>query len=213
MADIVSQALEAYAEAHTTAPDPLFRALRDETFASMTSPGMQTGPVEGRLLQLLAKLIGARRIIEIGMFTGYSGLMMAEALPDDGELITCDVDPKAQAFAQRYFDQSPHGKKIQIRMGPALDTLRGLTGPFDMAFIDADKENYPAYWSAVVPLIRSGGLIVGDNVLWSGRVIDAGDTAETTRSIRAFNDQVAADPRVEHVLLTVRDGVMLARKR
>ena len=138
--------------------DPLFLALRDETRAKMKSPGMQVGPVEGRFLQLLARLVGAKRILEIGMFTGYSALMMAEALPDDGELTTCDVNPEAEAVAKRFFAQSPHGKKIRIRMGPALQTLELLSGPFDLVFIDADKESYPSYWEAVVPKVRAGGL-------------------------------------------------------
>lgn len=212
MADIVSKELESYAEKHTTTASPLFVRLREETFASMESPGMQTGPVEGRFLQLLARMVGARRILEIGMFTGYSGLMMAEALPEGGELITCDVNPKAEAFARRYFAESPHGKKITIRMGPALETIASLKGPLDMVFIDADKENYPAYWDAVVPLVRSGGIIVGDNVLWSGRVIDPKDDSPSTQAIRAFNEKVQGDARVENVLLSVRDGIMLARK-
>jgi len=212
MANIVPQELETYAERHTTAPAPLFVRLREETFAKMESPGMQTGPVEGRFLQLLAKLVGARRILEIGMFSGYSGLMMAEALPEDGELITCDVNPKAEEMAKRYFADSPHGKKITIRMGPALQTIASLGGTFDLVFIDADKENYPAYWDAVVPKVRAGGLIVGDNVLWSGRVVDAADGSAGTSAIRAFNEKVQADARVENVLLSVRDGIMLARK-
>ena len=145
------------------------------------------------------------------MFTGYSGLMMAEGLPEDGRLITCDVDPKAEAIARRYFAESPHGHKIEIRMGPALDTLRTIKGPIDMAFIDADKENYPDYYEACLGLLRPGGLIVADNVLWSGRVLKPED--ESTRAIVAFNERVQADQRVENVCLTVRDGMMLAWKR
>lgn len=213
MANLVSPELEAYAEAHTKDIPALFHALREETYAKMSAPGMQVGRVEGRFLQLLAKLMGARRILEIGMFTGYSGLMMAEALPEDGELITCDIDPKAEEMARRYHVQSPHGRKIRIRMGPALETLRTLQGPFDMVFIDADKEGYPGYWDAVVPLVRSGGLIVGDNVLWSGKVVEASDRSSSTAAIRAFNERVQADPRVENVLLSVRDGMMLALKK
>lgn len=213
MADIVSKELESYAESHTTDVAPLFYALRDETFAKMSSPGMQVGRTEGQFLRLLAKLVGAKRILEIGMFTGYSGLMMAEALPDDGELITCDVNPKAEEMAKRYHAQSAHGRKIKIRMGPALETIKTLKPPFDMVFIDADKENYPAYWDAVMPLVRSGGIIVGDNVLWSGRVVDPNANDEDTVAIRAFNDKIQADERVENVLLSVRDGMMLARKK
>ncbi|MGZ5564184.1 MAG: O-methyltransferase, partial [Chthoniobacterales bacterium] len=149
--------------------------------------------------------------LEIGMFTGYSTLMMAEALPDDGRLITCEIDPKAEAIARRYFAQSPQGQRITIRMGPALETIRTLSGPLDLVFIDADKVNYSNYYEACIPLLRPGGLIIGDNVLWSGKVIDPKD--DDTRAIVAFNRLVQSDPRVENVCLTVRDGMMLARKR
>jgi caffeoyl-CoA O-methyltransferase len=145
------------------------------------------------------------------MFTGYSGLMIASGLPEDGELVTCDVDPKAQEIARRYFARSPHGRKITIRMGPALETIRALKGPLDFVFIDADKQNYTAYYDAVVPLLSPRGLIVIDNVLWSGKVLAPKE--ETDRAIVAMNDHVAKDPRVEKVLLTVRDGMMLVRRK
>ena len=177
----------------------------------MQSPEMQVGLIEGRFLQMLVRLIGARNILEIGMFTGYSTLMMAEALPDDGRLITCEVDPKAEAIARRYFGESPHGHKITIRMGPALDTIKTLPAPLDLVFIDADKVNYSNYYETCFPLVKPGGLIVGDNVLWSGKVIDPKD--DDTRSIVAFNRLVRSDSRVENVCLTVRDGIMLAWKR
>src|SRR5438067_8873731 len=131
--------------------------------------------------------------------------MIAEGLPEDGELITCDIDPKAEAMAKRYFDKSPHGRKIKIRIGPALETIRRLKGPIDFVFIDADKENYSNYFDAVVPLLPTGGLMVADNTLWSGRVLEPKEL--TDRSIVAFNDKVAKDSRVEKVLLTVRDGM------
>jgi caffeoyl-CoA O-methyltransferase len=203
--------IEDFAAAHSDAPSELLVRLREETIASIESPGMQVGPLEGALLRMLVRLTGARRVLEIGMFTGYSALCMAEGLPDDGELITCDVNPKAEAIARRYFAQSPHGKKIHVRMGPALETIKTLKGPLDLVFIDADKSNYPAYYDAVFPLLRQGGLIVGDNTLWSGKVLDP--KTEDDRAIVAFDQKVAQDPRVERVLLTVRDGVMLARKR
>jgi caffeoyl-CoA O-methyltransferase len=137
--------------------------------------------------------------------------MLAEGLPEDGELITCEINPKAEEIARRYFAKSPHGKKIKIRMGPALQTIEGLTGPLDLVFIDADKENYPRYYDAVLPLLRAGGLIVADNVLWSGRVLKPKD--QTDRAIVAFNEKVAKDTRVEKVMLSVRDGITLALKR
>jgi len=209
---ILDDAIEAYAADHTTPVGDLFHRLRDETREKTTAPGMQVGPVEGTFLRLLVQLTGARRILEIGMFTGYSALMMGSALPDDGRLVTCDVDAEVAQIARRYFDESGYGEKIEIRLGPALETLKTLAGPFDLAFVDADKEHYPDYFDAVVPLLRRGGLLVADNVLWSGRVL-GDDDAATTRAIRAFNDKVQADDRVEQVMLTVRDGMTLARKR
>ena len=210
MNGIVYEAVEQFAYDHTKPESDLFKRLRDETFEKMSMPQMQVGRIEGQFLKLLVKLIGARRALEIGMFTGYSGLMIAEGLPRDGRLVTCDVDPKAEEIARRYFSESPHGSKIEVRMGPALDTIRTLSSPIDFVFIDADKENYTNYWEACVPLMRRGGLIVADNVLWSGRVVDPQD--DVTRAIVDFNERVQADPRVENVCLTVRDGMMLSWK-
>jgi caffeoyl-CoA O-methyltransferase len=208
---LVPEAIEEYASAHTEPASPLFEQLRKETYAKMEMPQMQVGPIEGTFLRLLVRLAGAKRVLEIGMFTGYSALMMAEGLPEDGELITCEINPKAEEVARRYFAKSPDGKKIKIRMGPALQTIQTLSGPFDLVFIDADKENYPRYYDAVLPLLRAGGLIVADNVLWSGRVLKPKD--QTDRAIVAFNEKVAKDTRVEKVMLTVRDGITLALKR
>ncbi len=208
---LVPEPIEEYAAIHTEPPPPIFEKLREETYAKMSSPQMQVGRIEGTFLKLLVRISRAKRVLEIGMFTGYSGLMMAEGLPDDGELITCDVDPKAEAMAKRYFAQSPHGKKIQVRIAPALETIKTLKGPIDMVFIDADKENYSNYYDAVLPLLRQGGLLVADNVLWSGKVLDPKEP--TDRAIVAFNDKVARDTRVEKVLLTVRDGMMLVVKK
>jgi len=208
---LVPPLIEEYAQAHTEPPGPLFEELREKTYAEMRAPQMQVGPLEGTFLRLLVKLARARRVLELGTFTGYSALMMAEGLPDDGELITCDIDPKAEAVAREFFARSPHGRKIQLRMGPALQTLASLQGPFDLAFIDADKTNYSAYYDAVVPLLRAGGLLVADNTLWSGRILQP--ESPDDHALVAFNTKVAADPRVDKVLLTVRDGMMLALKR
>ena len=209
--NFIDKAVEQYAHDHTRPESELFRRLREETYREMSSPQMQVGRLEGQFLKLLVRLVGARRVLEIGMFTGYSGLMMAEGLPDDGRLITCDINPKAEAIARRYFDESGHGHKIEIRLGPALETIKTLTEPLDMVFIDADKGNYVNYYEAVMELVRPGGLIVADNVLWSGEVLDPQDDAG--RAIVAFNLHVQQDPRVENVCLTVRDGMMLAWKR
>jgi caffeoyl-CoA O-methyltransferase len=144
------------------------------------------------------------------MFTGYSALMMAAALPDEGRLITCDVDPQAEAMARKYFARSPHGEKIEIRMGPALETLPKIEGPLDLAFIDADKTGYAAYYEILVEKMLPGGLLVLDNMLWSGEVLDPGD--DDARALAEMARRVNDDPRVENVLLTVRDGMMLARR-
>jgi caffeoyl-CoA O-methyltransferase len=211
MITLVSEEIEKYAHDHTTPEGDLFLRLRDETYQRMRLPQMQVGRIEGNFLKMLARLTNARRILEIGMFTGYSALMMAEALPPDGRIITCDIDPQAEEMARRYFAESPHGHKIEVRMGPALETISTLTGPFDMVFIDADKTNYSNYYEACLPLLRAGGLVVADNVLWSGTVLNP--ETEDARAIVAFNERVQKDERVENVLLTVRDGMMLAWKR
>ncbi|HEY9231227.1 MAG TPA: class I SAM-dependent methyltransferase [Blastocatellia bacterium] len=207
----IDEAVEQFAHDHTEPESELFHRLRDETYREMQSPQMQVGRIEGQYLKMLVRLTGARRVLEIGMFTGYSALMMAEGLPDDGHLITCDVNPRAEAIARRYFAESKHGHKIEIRMGPALDTIKTLTEPLDLVFIDADKTNYLNYYEAVLPLVRPGGLIVADNVLWSGRVLNPED--DDTRAIVEFDKRVTEDSRVENVCLTVRDGMMLAWKR
>ena len=211
MQRFIDEAVENFAHDHTKEESDLFRRLREETYREMKYPQMQVGRIEGRFLKMLVRLTGARRVLEIGMFTGYSALMMAEGLADDGRIITCDVDPKAEAIARKYFAESPDGRKIEVRMGAALETIKSLAGPIDMVFIDADKENYSNYYEACFPLVRPGGLIVADNVLWSGQVLDPQDDA--TRAIVAFDDLVQSDPRVENVCLTVRDGMMLAWKR
>ncbi len=209
---LLDPALDQYTHDHTSPRAPLFDALREVTYASMKSPGMQVGRVEGALLALLCRLMGARRVLEVGTFTGFSALSMAEALPDDGELITCDVDPEATAIARSFFDRSPHGHKIQIRLGAGLETIRALPDvPFDLAFIDADKPGYTDYYEAILPRLRTGGLIIADNTLWSGKVL--APEAESDHAIVRFNEHVNADPRVENVLLSVRDGMMLAYKR
>ncbi|MFS8071402.1 MAG: O-methyltransferase [Byssovorax sp.] len=209
---LLDPALDHYTHEHTSPRGPLFDALREVTYASMKSPGMQVGRVEGALLALLCRLMGARRVLEVGTFTGFSALSMAEALPDDGELITCDVDPEATAIARSFFDRSPHGHKIQIRLGAGLETIRALPDvPFDLAFIDADKPGYTDYYEAILPRLRTGGLIIADNTLWSGKVLAPEE--ENDHAIVRFNDHVNADPRVENVLLSVRDGMMLAYKR
>jgi len=212
MLTLVPEDIERYAMAHTTPLPPLLEELMEETkkeFGALSR--MLSGQPEGVLLQTLAAAIGARRILEIGTFTGFSAQMMAAALPDDGALITCDISPKHLEMARRYFDRSPHGKKITVREGPALDTIKTLESPFDLVFIDADKTNYQNYYEACLPLLAPRGLVAVDNVLWSGQVLDP--NTDDARAIVAFNDHVRNDPRVTCVMLTVRDGITLIRLR
>ena len=213
MTGVVAPEIEAYAAEHTTPEDPLLAEVAAETRATQESHGMMVGPLEGRFLETLVWLGRARRILEIGTFTGYSSLSMAAALPPDGSIVTCEVDEARAAIARRHFDASPYADRIDVRMGPALDTLAKLQGPFDLVFIDADKANYPNYYDAVLPLLAERGLIVADNVLWSRRVLDPEDQTDDTVALRTFNDRVRDDPRVICVMATVRDGVMLIRRR
>jgi caffeoyl-CoA O-methyltransferase len=211
MSFIVAPKVEEYAEAHTTPDGELFERLAEETRAKTSAPQMMVGRIEGQFLARLVRLSGARRILELGTFTGYSSISMASALPADGRIITCDIDPETMGIARRYMDESGYGDKIETRLGPALETIRTIEGPFDLVFIDADKPNYRAYYEAVLPLLAEDGVIIADNVLWSGRVVeDDGD--ESTRAIKEFNEHVRADSRVVSVMLTVRDGMTLVQK-
>jgi len=209
--DFIDEKIEEYAYNHTKDEGELLKRLAEETHRDLELPQMLTGRIESRFLKLLANLVQAKRILEIGTFSGYSALSMAEALPEDGSLITCDMDPDAIAVAKKYFAESPHGKKITLLEGPALESIKSLTGDFDMAFIDADKENYLNYYKAILPIIRKGGLIVVDNVLWSGKVLAPKDPSD--HAICDFNEAVIKDDRVDPVLLTVRDGIYCLRKK
>jgi caffeoyl-CoA O-methyltransferase len=210
---VVNEDIEAYAAAHTTPEHPLLAEVAAATRSSQESHGMMVGLLEGRFLETLVWLSGARRILEIGCFTGYSALSMAAALPPGGTITTCEIDPERAAMARRHFDASPWADRIDLIVGPALDSLTLLMGPYDLVFIDADKVNYARYYEAVLPLLADHGLIVADNVLWSGQVLDDADHSDATTAIRAFNDMVVNDPRVTCVMATVRDGVLLIRRR
>jgi predicted O-methyltransferase YrrM len=211
MAFIVNEQVEDYAAEHTSELHDLFERLAEETREKTTAPQMMVGRIEGGFLAALVRLTGAKRILELGTFTGYSSIAMASALPPEGRIITCDVDPDATAIARRYMDESGHGDKIEIRLGPALETISTLEGPFDIVFIDADKPNYEAYYEAALPLLAENGLVIADNVLWSGRVVEP-DGDESTQAIKAFNEHVKNDDRVVSVMLTVRDGMTLIQK-
>ena len=209
MSFIVEPRVEEYAEAHTSPEGDLFERLAAETHEKTTAPQMMVGRIEGRFLGVLVRSLRARRVLELGTFTGYSSISMALALPSGGRVITCDVNEETTAIARRYAEEAGVADRIDYRLGPGLETIAQLDGPFDLVFIDADKPNYVNYYEATLPLLAEGGLIVADNTLWSGRVIDETDDEDTTQAIRAFNDHVSEDPRVENVLLTVRDGMNL----
>jgi caffeoyl-CoA O-methyltransferase len=206
--NLVDPKADAYAEAHTTPGGELFDRLAAETREKTELPQMMVGEVEGRFLEFLVRLMGARRVLELGTFTGYSSLSMARGLPAGGIVISCDLDAKTTQIARRYAEEAGLADRIDYRLGPALESVAQLEGPFDLVFIDADKPNYLNYYEAVLPKLAADGLIVADNALRDGRVLDADE-----EPMKEFNDHVRNDPRVECVLLTVRDGILLVRKR
>lgn len=204
--------LEYYALAYSTPTSELMEELRLYTESNTKMPGMQLGPSEGRFLKMMVGLMGAKRIIEVGTFTGYSSMMMASALPEDGVLITCELDPGLAATARSFFDRSEFGDKIHIEVGLAAETLDRLDGPFDMAFIDADKGNYINYYKALRSKMRSGGLIVADNVLWSGLVLqDPAVMDDSAKSIVAFNKYIREEQDIEKLMITIGDGMTLIK--
>lgn len=210
MDNVLSQALKDYIEQTTSQEAPLLKNLRQETATEIGMAQMLSGPVEGKLIQILIKLLQAKNCLEIGTFTGYSALNIAQALPDDGKLITCEIRPENAAFAQKYFDMSPVGDKITLRLGEAIKTIEQLNQSFDFIFIDADKSNYPTYYDLLIPKLRQGGLMVVDNALWKGEVVAPQDKA--AKAIHALNLKARQDERVETVMLSIRDGILIIRK-
>jgi caffeoyl-CoA O-methyltransferase len=210
MLDVRPIGIEDYAERCSKPLSQVHDKLWVETYSKMRSHKMMVGALEGQFLKMLATLTGARRILEIGMYTGYSTLAWAEALPKDGRVVTCEINPEYAEIAKRHFAESPHGHKIEIKIGPALETLKKVWGPFDICFIDADKENYGAYYDQCLELARPRGLIVLDNMLLGGEVLQP--NGARAAAVDALNKRIRNDPRVENVLLPVRDGIMLARK-
>ncbi len=211
---LLDDALDAYVRAHTEPPGPIARDLIAET-AALPMSGMQIGPDEAGLLALLVRISGARDLIEVGTFTGYSSLAMASALPEGGRLLCCDVSEEWTAIARRYWRRAGVADRIELRLAPAIETLRALpAGPqFDLAFLDADKERYPDYFVELVPRLRPGGLLLADNVLWSGAVADDADRRESTAGLRRFSRLAVDDERLETVLLPAFDGLSISRRR
>ena len=211
------EGIDEYATAHTTVPDSVFDDIAVDVQATGAA-GMMSGRTVGYFLNTLVTISGAKRVLEVGTFVGYSALMMASALPEDGELITCDVSEEFTAIARKHWARHPAGKKIDLRLAPATETLEQLAPPFDLVFIDADKKNYHVYYEKTLALLAPRGLIVVDNVLWAGRVLGPNDAEgemeeDATRSIKSLNEIVQNDDRVVNVMLTVRDGMMLIRKQ
>jgi predicted O-methyltransferase YrrM len=204
--DIVDPRIEAYAERLSSPHEQLLAELSAETAEVLGAEGMLTGPVAGRFLELLVWFGRPERVLEIGTFSGHSSLAMAAALPEGGRIDACEVNAERAAFAQRYFDRSPHGSRITLHVGPALETVNRLESAFDLVFIDADKDGYVDYYEAVLPRLSERGLIVADNTLAGGRVLDG------RPAVSAFNEHVANDPRSVQVLLSVRDGLTLIRR-
>ena len=202
-----------YAREHSTADSPLLREVTETTHRELESPQMVSDVLDGGLLMSYVHSTRARLVLEIGTFSGYSALSMAAALGPDGRIVTCEIDEETAAVARRHFDSSPLGERIDLRVGPAMDTIDGLEGPYDVVFIDADKTGYRDYYEKVLPKLAAHGVIVVDNTLWGGRVLDPSEDSESTRALREFNQHVLADERTECVLLPVGDGMTTIWKR
>ncbi len=207
MLRLVSEEIDNYSINHTSKLPDYLNELIEVTKNTSESYQMISGPIEGSLLQMLVWATNAKRVLELGLFTGFSAQMMADALPEDGELISCDIEPDTTKLAKDFFKKSPNGHKIKVELAPALETLETLEGVFDVIFIDADKEPYVEYYEAALPLLAPHGIMAVDNVLWSGRVLDDSEP----NPLRRFNEHILNDNRVKHVLLPVRDGIMLVR--
>lgn len=212
--DFLSQEIIEYVENHTKGESALLSNLNRETHLNVLQPRMLSGHLQGRVLSMLSKMLNPRTILEIGTYTGYSALCMAEGLTENGVLHTIDINEELEELCNEYFEKSPVGHKIKMHVGNALDIIPELSSSFDLVFIDADKENYSNYFDLVIEHMPSGGIIIADNVLWSGKVLDTSERVndEETRSLHSFNDKVQNDKRVENVLFPVRDGLMVIRK-
>ncbi len=207
-------AIAAYADAHTSPENDVLQRLHRDTYAHILHPRMLSGHLQGRFLAMLSHMIRPRRVLEVGTYTGYSALCLAEGLAEDGRVITIDKNEELESIARRYWNESPYADQIDLRIGQASAIIPTLDEAFDLVFIDADKENYSLYYDLVFGKVRPGGFILADNVLWSGKVVESVKPADRdTQAVLAFNQKIHDDPRVDNLLLPVRDGVLLARKR
>ena len=209
--EFLPEDIDRYAHEHTTPEDAILAKLNRETHAKVLKPRMLSGHLQGRVLSLISHLLKPKRVLEIGTYTGYSTICMAEGMPEDGVLHTIDVNEELEDFAKNYFVESGQNSKIVQHIGNALDIIPTLTDHWDLVFIDADKSNYLKYYEMVIEKMNPGGLILCDNVLWSGKIVDDKAQDKDTVALRALNDHIHADERVENVLLPIRDGVMAAR--
>ena len=210
---MIEKKIEAYLEAHTSDEAPLLYKLNRETHIKTFYPNMLSGKVQGKFLEMVVRMLQPKRILEVGTFTGYSALSMAQALPEEGMLVTLESNEEIIDFARKFFEESPVGEKISLLQGNALELIPQLDETFDLVFIDADKEQYIDYYEAAFPKLRTGGFMLADNVLWGGKAVSSDKRPDKeTIGIRKFNDHVAADPRVEQVMLSIRDGLLLVRK-
>lgn len=210
--DFLPPEIEKYAEDHTSPESEVLAKLNRETHQKVLYPRMLSGHIQGRILAMLSKMLQPKRVLEIGTYTGYSSLCIAEGLAEGGSIITMDIDPELQEMAEKYWNEAGYGDQITFMVGNAGDLIPGIEGELDLVFIDADKQNYVKYFELVYPKLRKGGVILADNVLWSGRILDPDVHDKETNGIRAFNKFVKDFDGIEHVLLPVRDGIMMVRK-
>lgn len=210
---LIPEPLQKYSEDHTSEESTLLSQINRETHLHELRPRMLSGHLQGRYLSMLSKMIQPKYILEIGTYTGYSALCLAEGLQHDGKLITLEKNEELKDKIADYLNQSAYKDQIEVKIGEAASILPTLKYTWDMIFIDADKENYPVYYDMTIDNLRSGGLLLADNVLWSGKVYDAKQQDKVTNTIRSFNEMVQNDPRVENILLPIRDGIMMARKK
>jgi caffeoyl-CoA O-methyltransferase len=209
--EFIDEAIEEYSRQFSDKPSDLLQSLDRETHARILQPRMLSGHLQGRYLSMLAKLISPQLIVEIGTYTGYSALCLAEGLQPNGRLITIDINEELESFTRSFFDRSEYAKLIDYRIADAQQEIAKIVGPIDLVFIDADKRNYATYFDLIIDKMRSGGLILVDNVLWSGKIVDPKATDKSTNALRDFNQKCLDDPRVEKLLLPLRDGLYMLR--
>lgn len=211
MEHIVDPQIDKYSAHYSKQEPDYIRKVREFTMSQVPNSQMLSGPLEGNFLKMVVQLTQAKKILELGTYTGYSALWMAEGLAEDGKIITCEASPEHATMSRKHFDESPHAKKIDIKFGPALETLENIHDTFDVVFIDADKTNYPSYYEKAMRLVRSGGSILIDNMLWSGKVLDPQDAS--SKIIHELNRAISKDTRVTNILVTIRDGIQWVIKK